>query len=388
MMDKERRDKHKRIAFTNDEKRIKCYTEICNIPYERAVSYTTVGCNEPAFLGAITGSTSKGNILKCVETLFHEKAELIKNIDTFEDFYEVFEKELYSDLDKIYAYDDMYNLERAKDINYISSLFFNDCIENAKSLTQGGGNYVIASPMLIGITNVIDSLCVVKQLVYDFKTISLKDLISALKSNWQGYDDIRTLINKKCNFFGNDDNTSNKIANRLYDSFYTYLKNKKNIFGYQFLIGDLLGYNEHHKWFGENTKATPDGRYNGEMLKFGIGQSEGKDKSGLTALLNSLAHLDKNAISCGSTVTNITIDKTLIENDEYFTKTVDLFEEYFKQGGVHFQLTYVSKDDLIKAKKSPENYKNLRVRVTGFSDYFVKLKPSIQNDIIKRTEQK
>ena len=124
------------------------------------------------------------------------------------------------------------------------------------------------------------------------------------------------------------------------------------------------------------------------MLKFGIGQSEGKDKSGLTALLNSLAHLDKNAISCGSTVTNITIDKTLIENDEYFTKTVDLFEEYFKQGGVHFQLTYVSKDDLIKAKKSPENYKNLRVRVTGFSDYFVKLKPSIQNDIIKRTEQK
>ena len=388
MMDMERKDPHKRIAFTNDEKRIKCYTEICGIPYERAVSYTTVGCNEPAFLGAITGSTSKGNILKCVESLFHEKSKEIENIDTFEDFYSVFEKELYSDLDKIYAYDDMYNLERAKDINYISSLFFNDCIENGKSLTQGGGNYVIASPMLIGITNLVDSLSIVKQFVFDDEIISMNELIKALKSNWQGYENLRTLIIKKGKFFGNDDNISNEVSKRIYNSLYTYLKGRKNIFGYQWLIGDLLGYNEHHKWFGDNTKATPDGRYAGDMLKFGIGQSEGKDKNGLTALLNSIAHLDENAISCGSTVTNISIDKALVENDESFRKLVDLFEEYFIQGGVHFQLTYVSREDLINAKTNPDSYKNLRVRVTGFSDYFVKLKESIQDDIIKRTEQK
>ena len=388
MMDKERKDPHKRIAFTNDEKRIKCYTEICGIPYERAVSYTTVGCNEPAFLGAITGSTSKGNILKCTETLLHEKSEIIENIDTFEDFYKIFEAELFSDLAKIYAYDDMYNLERAKDVNYVSSLFFNDCIENAKSLTQGGGNYVIASPMLIGITNLIDSLCVIKQFVFGEKIVSMPELTKALKSNWQGYEDLRLIVLKKCNFFGNDDITSNEVAKRIYNSLYKYLKGRKNVFGYQWLIGDLLGYNEHHKWFGENTKATPDGRFCGEMLKFGIGQSEGRDNNGLTALLNSIAQLDQNAISCGSTVTNISLDKSLVENDEYFKKIVDLFEEYFNQGGVHFQLTYVSKDDLINAKKNPDNYKNLRVRVTGFSDYFIKLKPSIQDDIIKRTEQK
>lgn len=388
MMDKERCDPHKRIAFTNDEKRIKCYTEICGIPYERAVSYTTVGCNEPAFLGAITGSTSKGNILKCMETLFHEKSKIIKNIHTYTDFYEIFEKELYSDLDKIYKYDDMYNFERSKDINYISSLFFNGCIENAKSLTQGGGDYVIASPMLIGITNLIDSLCVIKQFVYEDKIIASNDLINALKSNWQGYEDLHLLITKKCSFFGNDDTLSNGVASQLYNSLYTYLKNKKNIFGYQFLVGDLLGYNEHHKWFGENTKATPDGRYTGEMLKFGIGQSEGKDKNGLTALLSSIAKCDKNSISCGSTVTNISIDKSLVEKEESFKKLVDLMEQYFILGGIHFQFTYVSKEDLIKAKENPENYKNLRVRVTGFSDYFVKLKDSIQDDIIRRTEQK
>lgn len=387
MMNAERNDKNKRIAFTNDEKRIKCYTEICGIPYERAVSYTMVGCNEPAFLGAITGSNSKGNILKPIETLFHEKSEIIINAKSFDEFYEIFEKELFSDLKKIYDYDDKYNLLRARDINYLSSLFFNGCIENAKSLTQGGGDVVVASPMLIGITNVIDSLITIKQFVFDEKLLSVRELTDALKADWQGYEDLRTVIIKKGKFFGNDDALSNSVAQRLYESFYNYLKDKRNVFGYHWLIGDLLGYNEHHKRFGEKTLATPDGRFAGDLLKFGIGQSEGRDRNGLTALLNSIALLDKNAISCGSTVTNISLDEQLIKNDEYFDKTVDMFETYFKNGGIHFQLTYVSKEDLLAAKKNPENYGNLRVRVTGFSDYFVKLKDSIQNDIIERTVQ-
>ncbi|MEE1351582.1 MAG: glycine radical domain-containing protein, partial [Clostridia bacterium] len=98
--------------------------------------------------------------------------------------------------------------------------------------------------------------------------------------------------------------------------------------------------------------------------------------------------LDPNGISCGSTVTNISIDEQLIKNDDNFEKTVDMLETYFKNGGIHFQLTYVSKEDLIKAKETPENYGNLRVRVTGFSDYFVKLRESIQDDIIERTTHK
>ena len=162
----------------------------------------------------------------------------------------------------------------------------------------------------------------------------------------------------------------------------------KNLFGYQWLIGDLLGYHEHHKWFGEKMGATPDGRRAGDQLKFGLGQSEGKDRKGLTALLNSIAKIDPNGIGCGSTVTNITIDEQLIKNDENFDKTVGMFESYFKNGGVHFQLTYVSKEELISAKEMPENHRNLRVRVTGFSDYFVNLSEPLQDDIIARTEHK
>lgn len=388
MMDLERRDPHKRIAFTNDEKRIKCYTEICGIPYERAVSYTTVGCNEPALVGAITGSTSKGNALRSVETLFHKKQNEIINAKTFEEFYKAFECELRSDIEKIFEYDDLYNSERAKDYNYISSLFFHDCVESATSLTMGGGKSVIASPMLMGITNVIDSLIVVKQFVFDEKLFDMEDLISALESNWVGYEDMRRVILKKGKFFGNDDELSGEVSKMYYQSLYNIYKDRKNLFGYQWLVGDLLGYNEHHNWFGQSTKATPDGRRHGDLLKFGIGQSEGKDKEGLGALLNAIATVDENAIACGSTVTNVSLDKSLVTNDESFEKLVTVFETYFKNGGVHFQLTYVSKEDLINAKKNPDDYRSLRVRVTGFSDYFVKLKESIQDDIISRTEKK
>ena len=323
-----------------------------------------------------------------METVFYKKTNSIRKATTYEEFFDIFKKELFSDLESAYKYDNFYNRQRAQDINYISSLVFNDCIENATSLTQGGGNTAIASPMCLGITNVIDSLAVVKQFVFDEQFFTMNELVSALNANWQGYEDMRTIILKKGKFFGNDDGTSNYVAQRLYRELYEFLKDKTNLYGYHWLIGDLLGYNIHHKWFGEHTKATPDGRFNGDMLKFGIGQSEGRDRNGLSALLNSISKVDPNGIGCGSTVTNITIDEQLIKNDDNFEKTVDLLLTYFKMGGVHFQLTYVSKQDLICAKETPDDYKHLRVRVTGFSDYFVKLNEAIQDDIIARTEQK
>ena len=387
-LDCERRDPHKRIAFQNDEKRIKAYTEICHIPFERAVGYTTVGCNEPAFLGAIIGSNSKINFLRSMETVFHKKSKSIEAAVSFDEFFDLFKNELFADLERGYEYDNFYNKQRAQDINYISSLVFNDCIENATSLTQGGGNTAIASPMCLGITNVIDSLAVVKQFVFDEKLFTMSELIAALHADWQGYEDMRTVILKKGKFFGNDDDTSNYVAQRLYRELYEFLKDKTNLFGYHWLIGDLVGYNIHHKWFGDHTKATPDGRYSGDMLKFGLGQSEGRDREGLSALLNSIARVDPSGIGCGATVTNITIDEQLVKNDDNFEKTVDLLLTYFQNGGVHFQLTYVSKEDLICAKETPDDYKHLRVRVTGFSDYFVKLNDALQDDIIARTEQK
>ena len=270
----------------------------------------------------------------------------------------------------------------------MSSLIFNDCIENARSLTQGGGDVVIASPMYMGITNVIDSLIAVKQFVFDEKAFTMDALIKAVQTNWESDPDILARIRRTGDFFGNDTDRSNEIARRLYRDFYEELKDRTNVFGYHWLVGDLMGYNEHPRWFGEHTKATPDGRYAGQTLKFGLGQTGGYDRNGLTALLHAIATVDPSGIGCGSTVTNIMLEEELVMNDAYFEKTVDLFEAYFRAGGVHFQLTYVSREDLLKAKITPEEYGNLRVRVSGFADYFVKLNEGIQDEIIERTAQK
>ena len=388
MLDCERKDPNKRIAFQNDEKRLKCYTETCGFPFEKAVGYTTVGCNEPAFPGAVASGTSYMNFANSIDVLFHKNPDAIIEAADFDAFYAIFEKQMFSDIDRAYNYDNKFTLARAKDDSYMSSLFFDGCIEKATSLTQGASDIGIASISFIGIITVIDSLIIVKQFVFDEKIISMRELAQALQSDWQGYADLRTMIMNKGDFFGNDTERSNYVARKLYQSLYNFLKVKKNVFGYPWLVGDLTGYNPHANWYGANIGATPDGRKKGDAIKFGLGQSEGKDRNGLTALLNSVSTVDPNGIGCGSTVTNIMLDEQLIKNDDHFEKTVDLLETYFKNGGVHFQLTYVSKEDLIKAKVTPEDYKNLRVRVSGFSDYFVKLKEGLQNDIIERTTQK
>lgn len=386
-MDLERKDPHKRIAFQNDEKRIQCYTRICGFPFEKAVGYTTVGCNEPAFPGTVSGGTTHVNFLRCVERLFHTDDERLFAAADFEAFYRLFLEYLHNDLSTALAYDDAYNRERAKDINYLSSLFFHGCIEKARSMTQGPADTVIASPTYMGIPNAIDSLIIVQQFVYDEKLVTMEELTQALRANWQGWEDLQLLIKKKGDFFGNDTPRSNAMAQRLYRSLHEFLKDKTNLFGYHWLIGDLIGYNPHHKWFGEQTKATPDGRAAGEHLTFGLGQTGGKDRSGLTALLNAVAGADPTGIGCGSTVTNLMIDEKLVLDDAHFEKTVDMLETYFRNGGVHFQLTYVSREDLLRARETPEKYKHLRVRVSGFSDYFVKLEDSLQQDIIRRTTQ-
>ena len=122
-------------------------------------------------------------------------------------------------------------------------------------------------------------------------------------------------------------------------------------------------------------------------IKFGRGQSGGHDRHGLTALLKSIAIVDEHCVGCGSTVTNISLEKSLIENDDNFEKTVDLFETYFRLGGMHFQLTYATKEEMLDAKVNPNEHRNLRVRVSGFSDYFIKLRSELQDAVIERTSQ-
>lgn len=384
MMDCERKDPNKRIAFVNDEPRINGLMKYTGFSYKKAITYSMIGCNEIALPGGIVFGFDQMNIVRCVQNTFFNRREDIVKTKTFDEFYDIFQEEMFNDLWEADKIGRGLQTIRSRDCNLVSNIFIDGCIENAKSVTQGGTDTYIAVGVLIGISNVIDSLSVTKQLVFDEKKITMEKLIDALQNNWNGYENLREYILKKGMFFGNDDDCSNSIANRFFKSLDNW-NTGDNYLKKPWVFGNLIGYNEHNKFFGNNTKATPDGRFDGDMINFGIGQSEGKDRNGLTALLSSVAKCDPYSILTGPSVTNVLLDEQLVKKDENFKKLVYLFESYFKMGGTHFQLTYVSKEDLINAKKTPDKYKNLRVRVSGFSDYFVFLNENLQDDIIQRT---
>lgn len=384
MMDCERKDPNKRIAFVNDEPRINGLMKYTGFSYKKAITYSMIGCNEIALPGGIVFGFDQMNIVRCVQNTFFNRREDIVKTKTFDEFYDIFQEEMFNDLWEADKIGRGLQTIRSRDCNLVSNIFIDGCITNAKSVTQGGTDTYIAVGVLIGISNVIDSLSVTKQLVFDEKKITMEKLIDALQNNWNGYEDLREYILKKGMFFGNDDDCSNSIANRFFKSLDNW-NTGDNYLKKPWVFGNLIGYNEHNKFFGNNTKATPDGRFDGDMINFGIGQSEGKDRNGLTALLSSVAKCDPYSILTGPSVTNVLLDEQLVKKDDNFEKLVYLFEAYFKMGGTHFQLTYVSKEDLINAKKTPDKYKNLRVRVSGFSDYFVFLNEGLQDEIIQRT---
>ncbi|MBE6454787.1 MAG: hypothetical protein E7017_07935 [Alphaproteobacteria bacterium] len=387
VMDCERKDPNKRIAFVNDEPRIKAFMEIAGFPHELACKYTMVGCNEPQLPGGIFMGGCKTNIAKSIENTIYNCADEICNTETFDEFYTIYERELCKTMEKAMGYYNKFQRVRARDVNLVSTMFFEGSIERAKSITQGGAKNAIADFSFMGIVTTIDSLAIIKQFVFDEKKVSMRTIVDALKANWKGYEELHDDILKQGKFFGNDDENSNDCANRFATSVSEYLKDKETDMGYKFMIGNLIGYNQHHKWFGELTKASPDGRYNGDMISYGISQNDGKDREGLTALLSSVAKINASSIFCGQTVTNVLVDDILVKDDNNFDKLVKVFETYFKLGGLHFQLNYVSKQDLKNAQIAPEKYKNLRVRVSGFSDYFVFLNEDLQAEIITRTEK-
>lgn len=378
-------DPNMRVAFVNDVPRIKGFIEIVGIPYEDAVGYSMCGCNEPALIGGSIMGSGNSNIARFLMQTFYDRREEILACQTFEEFYQIAAEEMEKDLGEIIEMDTGFNLVRARDVNLVSSIFFRGCIENARSISQGGCDYTSALLDLIGFTTVVDSMSIVKQFVFDEKRCTMEELTRALDADWEGYEDLHTLIHNKGRFFGNNDPLSDEMAVRLYDTMYNYLKDKTDWQGKHYMVGDLIGYWEHNQWFGAAMKATPDGRRAGDRISFGRGQSEGRDRNGLTALLNSAAGCDPHCLVCGPTVTNLMLDEQMVKNPEHFDKLALLLNTYFENGGMHFQLTYTDRETLLDAKAAPERHESLRVRVSGFSDFFNRLDDNLQNEIIDHT---
>ena len=384
MMDCERHDSAKRIAFVNDTPRLHGLMTYAGLPFAEAVEYSMIGCNELALPGGMVLGFDMVNILRPMERTMAR--DDVCDAADFDAFYAIYQSELDHDMDEADRIGGGLQTVRSRDIHVVSNSLLSGCIRNAKSILRGGGDRYLAVCPLIGLPNAIDCLAIVKQFVYDEKRVSMRELRDALRANWAGYEELHTAIGKYGHFFGNADPDSTECAHRLMASLRRW-NTGENYLHRKWLFGNLIGYNAHNVFFGRAMGATPDGRFAGEQTQFGIGQSGGKDRSGLPALLRSIATCDPDTVLTGPSVTNILLDAQIARDDAQFAKLIALMESYFRMGGTHFQLNYVSAAELRDAQQHPERHRSLRVRVSGFSDYFVNLNADLQSEIVKRTEQ-
>ena len=387
MMDCERKDKVRRIAFVNDEPRIRAMMKIDKLPWEDAFDYIMVGCNDPAFQGGISLGGNTLNIMRPLVNTLNKRRDDVLACGSYGEFYAIFEHELFRDLELALDYSNRYNMLRSRDCNVLSSLFLDGCVERAVSATRGGARKARNCAHFMGSTNLIDSLSIIRQFVYDEKRISCSERLAALDADWKGYESLRTEILKHGRFFGNNDDFSNTTAHDFYKSVWKFAEGRTDIYGNYITYGNLTGYNIHFARYGALTQATPDGRAAGTALLFGSGQSDGKDCDGATSHLLSVAHMDPTDIMCGDSIMNLSIDEKTVRDEQGFERLVSLIETYFREGGLHVQLNHVSREELLAAKKDPDKYKSLRVRVSGFSAPFVRLDEAIQENVIARTEE-
>lgn len=376
--------KQKNIVFTNDEPRIKAYEKL-GISHGDALNYTMIGCNEWTIMGkGHTGSQGFFNPLHSLEELLHNHAEEFERLLTFQQFYTCYTEYLKNDIIRMMDLADAYFEEASKDINVLSSILVDDCIEKAASITSGGAKYSISNWSCNGFANLVDSLSVIKQFVYDEKEFDLWKLSEALKNNWNGFKSMRLQILKTGTFWGND-NDADIIAGMIVSTLHTLSQMRTPKKGGAFRFGTYIGYNQSNVSMGKQTKATPDGRFDGDYLVSAMSAGIGKDIAGTTAYLKSVAKIDFTTF-IGPLAVNLKLDKNIANTNEKIDRLAHLYETYLRLGGLQLQPDYVSAEDLIKAQRNPNDYRNLRVRVTGYSGFFTSLEKELQNEIINRTE--
>jgi len=263
------------------------------------------------------------------------------------------------------------------------SCLISDCIENGKDITAGGARYNLTEPEGVGMPNVADSLAVLKKLVFEENVISLSELKKVLRANFEGHEQLRQLLLNKAPKYGNDIDEVDLLAKDVAHHFLEEVEKYRSTIGGRYYGGFLCW--TVHADFGRRTGATPDGREAFEVLADSVGPVQGRDTRGPTAVIKSATKFDHKP-ALGGLVLNLKFQPSVFETEEGINQLSELIKTYFSLGGFEVQINVVSKETLLDAKKHPEKYSNLIVRVAGYSDYFTRLDPALQDDVISRTE--
>ena len=376
------------------------------VTLEEARDYAVVGCVEPTIPGKEHGWLDAGyvNTAKMMEMVINGGRLLsgpnagmqlgpdTGSLDTYQSFEEVLES-----VDKQFAYwcdqlcsclnvtDKMHRL--VKPTPYISA-FFEGCIESGKDMTYGGAKYNGTAPQAAGIATCADSLATIKKLVFDDKKYTGKQLLDAVKDNWEGHQMLYALVNSsKIPHYGNDIDEADELFTFMFECYCRHIKGRENPRGGKFSPG-VYTVNA-NVGMGLYTNASLDGRKNGEPISDNMGPVHtaggSHDIHGPTAIINSVTKVD-HSLATNGTLLNLRFPEDAVSGVEGRDILVSFVEEYINKQGMHVQFNIMSSEKMRAAQKNPELYRDMLVRVAGYSAYFVELGKPLQDDLIQRTE--
>lgn len=381
-------------------------------PLEEARNYVGVGCVEPCIPGKTYGmhdsasfnlakvlqlAINGGRCIECSEACpYHESCRGLGpdtgSLETFRSFEEVLESfraQMRYWCDFMLGCINKMDIaqQRLKPLPYLS-LLMDDCIERGVDVTAGGARYNHSGPQAVGVGTAADGLSVIRQLVFDEKSVSGKELLAALRADWQGYEGLYALVNSdRMHHYGNDDDYADELAKEVIAAYCAGVEHRPTPHGGEYMPGVFSVTN--NVMHGSLTAASPDGRRAGEPLSDCMGPVHTKagshDRSGPTAVANSVAKLDHGRIGNGI-ILNWKFSPGTVAGDAGRDKLISLMETYFQNGGMQSQFSIVGKELLLQAQKKPEDYQGLLVRIAGYSAYYVELSRELQNDLIGRTE--
>ncbi|MBN1350615.1 hypothetical protein JXJ21_14455 [candidate division KSB1 bacterium] len=265
--------------------------------------------------------------------------------------------------------------------NLFRSLFVKDCIAEGVDFKAGGARYNHGQILTQGIANTADALAVIQKLIFEDRRITMDELLLAMRNNFPN-ESFRQMLIKAVPKYGNDDPVVDQLAARIIDHFFRHLNRYRTWRGGIYGGGSIVFVRA--PIFGAKVGATPDGRKAGTPLADSVGPSQGFDTNGPTAMFNSVARIPQ-VLAQSTYVLNVKFTPQVLHKNR--EKIISLLKTYFRNGGQQIQVNVIDKSTLIQAKENPQQYENLVVRVGGYSDYFVRLSPELQEDIIARTEQ-
>ena len=364
-----------------------------------ARDYTQIGCVETVIPGKSNphAVSAHANLLKSIEyALFNGKSGIIQELSpgldtgnaggykTFEEFEQAVFKQVKHIIKAAY-------LDTAMHIPYAGfnapkpykSLLTEGCVESGRDFNRFGAKYDYYQMMLYGIPNLADSLAAVRELVFIQKRYSMEQLAEQIKNNWLD-EAIRLDFINKAPKFGNDMAAVDKTASEIMDLSCDYLSELSSEYGYMFHAQPFTFY-----WminYGNKTAATPDGRRKGEIIAYSMSPMQGRDFNGLTALINSISQLPTKKAP-GTTSAIVEVDPELF-TDRNIKFLADIMLVGAKKGLCNIQFNVANADTLKDAQQYPDKYKNLAVRVSGFSQRFILLDKTVQDHIINRTKHK